>query len=242
MSSTVGSGKTLCLLCASLAWQQKEKKRFLEGVQEFGEGSERRELVKAEFSKDSVQGMNQERCAKLHEPCAKQKYGHVQEQEEGQGFICGEEAYRGEHIKRRPPKIYYATRTHSQIAQVVSELKRSGYCPAMVVLASKQHYCVNSHVCAQPSIEEACEEALKESQCQYFKGTQMYAATKIAVHDIEDLSKFAKPRRACPYYLSRKWHEDADLVFGPYNYLLDPVIRRSMGVGMSFHCFLYSHG
>jgi len=32
------------------------------------------------------------------------------------------------------PRIYYATRTHSQIAQVVRELKRTPYRPSMVVL------------------------------------------------------------------------------------------------------------
>ena len=36
--------------------------------------------------------------------------------------------------RRRAPKIYYATRTHSQIAQVVRELKRSDYRPRMAVL------------------------------------------------------------------------------------------------------------
>ena len=41
-----------------------------------------------------------------------------------------------------------------------------------------------------------------------------------------------KARRACPYYLSRKWAADADLVFGPYSYFVDPVIRRSMGVAV----------
>jgi fanconi anemia group J protein len=53
------------------------------------------------------------------------------------------------------------------------------------------------------------------------------------VHDIEDLAALGRSRKACPYYLSRKWAENAELIFGPYNYLVDPVIRRSMGIDVS---------
>jgi Rad3-related DNA helicase len=135
---------------------------------------------------------------------------------------------------QKPPRIYYATRTHSQIAQVVSELKRSGYTPRMSVLASKQHYCVNSHARGQKgtSLEQACDDLLKESQCQYFKGVAPMMNTGVTktVHDIEDLCKAGKRQKGCPYYLSRKLSLDAELIFGPYNYLVDPVVCRSMGI------------
>ena len=39
----------------------------------------------------------------------------------------------------KPPKIYYATRTHAQIAQIVGELSRTAYKPHTVVLASREH-------------------------------------------------------------------------------------------------------
>jgi hypothetical protein len=35
------------------------------------------------------------------------------------------------------PKIIYATRTHSQISQVVRELKRSGYLPRVSIMGSR---------------------------------------------------------------------------------------------------------
>jgi len=134
---------------------------------------------------------------------------------------------------QKPPRIYYATRTHSQIAQVVAELKRSGYTPRMAVLASKQHYCVNAHARDQKgSLDQVCDELLKENQCNYFKGVNTMLNTTITrtVHDIEDLCKAGKRQKGCPYYLSRKLSQDAELIFGPYNYLVDPVVCRSMGI------------
>ena len=67
---------------------------------------------------------------------------------------------------RTPPKvprIYYATRTHSQIAQVVKELKRTAYRPSMVVLGSREQYCVNKSVRARRggNLGEECKALLE---------------------------------------------------------------------------------
>lgn len=37
-----------------------------------------------------------------------------------------------------------------------------------------------------------------------------------------------KKLKACPYYTARELIEDADIVFCPYNYLLDAQIRESV--------------
>ena len=38
---------------------------------------------------------------------------------------------------------------------------------------------------------------------------------------------------ACPYYLSRALAKHAEIVFTPYNYLLDPTIREAMGIDLT---------
>lgn len=38
---------------------------------------------------------------------------------------------------------------------------------------------------------------------------------------------------ACPYYLSRALAKKAEIVFCPYNYLLDPIIRDAVGIDLS---------
>lgn len=48
-----------------------------------------------------------------------------------------------ENISRAMPKIYYASRTHSQVTQVVHELSRTRYSPKYSVLGSRKRYCIN---------------------------------------------------------------------------------------------------
>lgn len=153
------------------------------------------------------------------------------------GFLADESSMPS-HVpvqqRQTPPKIFYASRTHSQIAQVARELKRSGYCPRMAILASKSHYCVNEHARSQISLEEACEDLLRDRSCSYFNGVQYTVNSDAAweVMDIEDLCSLGKTRKSCPYFVSQKWAQTAHIVFCPYNYLIDPVIRRSMQIDL----------
>jgi Rad3-related DNA helicase len=45
---------------------------------------------------------------------------------------------------KRPPKVYIASRTHAQLAQLVRELRKSGYSNVhMQVLGSRDQYCIS---------------------------------------------------------------------------------------------------
>ena len=46
--------------------------------------------------------------------------------------------------------------------------------------------------------------------------------------DIEDLVQAGRKQVACPYFATRLLLEESLIVFCPYNYLIDPVIRREM--------------
>ncbi|GKB09173.1 regulator of telomere elongation helicase 1 homolog isoform X1, partial [Tanacetum coccineum] len=48
--------------------------------------------------------------------------------------------------------------------------------------------------------------------------------------DIEDLVKLGKPDGPCPYHLSRELHKSVDILFAPYNYLIDPGNRKSLSI------------
>ncbi|GMF19040.1 unnamed protein product [Phytophthora lilii] len=156
----------------------------------------------------------------------------------------------GQPKKKRvvPPRIYFCSRTHSQLAQVVDELKN---CPVSYldspedsntytkqlqtcVLGSKRNMCVNRKVNRDPSqVDEKCRLALESSSCSYFrkrKKTNDLRRHVPPVWDIEDLVKMAQKHRECAYFHAREALDHANIVFAPYNYLLDPTIRAAVGI------------
>ena len=161
---------------------------------------------------------------------------------------------------KKPPKVprvYYATRTHSQIQQVVRELKRTAYRPAMVVLGSRDHYCIHPSVRKRGrNINDECKQLLERGVrggggggdasgapssgedtgrgCGYSHGAMKLAGNVSRQGaeplDIEDLVVAGKKSRACPYFAAKHAAEGAELVFCPYNYLLDPAVRSAMDI------------
>nr|CAD7606766.1 unnamed protein product [Timema genevievae] len=51
--------------------------------------------------------------------------------------------------------------------------------------------------------------------------------------DIEDLVKEGRKLRFCPYYMSKEMKQQADIIFMPYNYLLDPKTRKAQGIDLA---------
>jgi regulator of telomere elongation helicase 1 len=54
---------------------------------------------------------------------------------------------------------------------------------------------------------------------------------KMLTVDIEDLNTFGNKHKCCPYYVARQLKETADILFMPYNYLLDKKVK------FKFKCF-----
>jgi fanconi anemia group J protein len=50
------------------------------------------------------------------------------------------------------------------------------------------------------------------------------------VWDMEDLVTLSKKTKGCGYYASREQQQKAHIIFCPYNYLIDPMIRKAMDV------------
>ncbi|KAG5456416.1 MAG: hypothetical protein BJ554DRAFT_3852, partial [Olpidium bornovanus] len=137
-----------------------------------------------------------------------------------------------------PPKIFFGSRTHKQLTQLINELKsNTAYRPKMAVLGSRNQYCIHPTVSKSKNRNEECAQLLDSEGCAYFNGVrQLRASREIArggkheVWDIEDLAKLGRSHKACPYFAARALAEEADVVFLPYNYICDPVIRDAMEV------------
>eukprot|EP01119_Soliformovum_irregulare_P011667 TRINITY_DN2946_c3_g1_i1.p1 TRINITY_DN2946_c3_g1~~TRINITY_DN2946_c3_g1_i1.p1 ORF type:complete len:793 (-),score=221.10 TRINITY_DN2946_c3_g1_i1:92-2470(-) len=138
--------------------------------------------------------------------------------------------------------IYFATRTHSQVKQLVRELKRSSYRVQMVVLGSREHTCIEPNVSRAANKNLECKNLMDtECGCSYrdrskyiVNNQQLAPGGSHEVFDIEDLVGIGRTLSACPYYGAtgiRK--KKAVLVFCPYNYLLDPKIREGMEIDLT---------
>ncbi|XP_068934202.1 Fanconi anemia group J protein isoform X2 [Petaurus breviceps papuanus] len=146
--------------------------------------------------------------------------------------------------KFKTPKIFFGTRTHRQIAQITRELRRTAYSGVrMTILSSRDHTCVHPEVIGNFNRNEKCMELMdgKNGRSCYFnhgvhKISEQHALQTFPgmcrAWDIEDLVSLGKKLKACPYYAARELMLDADIVFCPYNYLLDSQIRESMDINL----------
>ncbi|MEW5305652.1 MAG: hypothetical protein WDW36_008178 [Sanguina aurantia] len=131
------------------------------------------------------------------------------------------------------PKIYFASRTHSQLKQVVAELKRSAYKPQMAILGGRDQYCINKAAKgSKAGVDAACEELVKDFGCR-FKKKEGTSWVGIEVHDIEDFKRECTSAKTCPYFAAREMAKAADLVFCPYSYIIDPLIRGAVGIDLT---------
>ena len=150
-------------------------------------------------------------------------------------LLCASLAAR-KSLENPGPPIYYGSRTHSQLRQVVAELRE---CPLpegtkMVVLASREHYCLKADVKSSSNVNDACVNAVEEKKCKFFDGNEALArATESDIQDIEDLVRDGLKLSGCPYHASRIRHEGADIVFAPYNYLVDMDIRKALKLDLN---------
>ncbi|XP_032563587.1 Fanconi anemia group J protein isoform X2 [Chiroxiphia lanceolata] len=149
----------------------------------------------------------------------------------------------GDHLS--VPKIFFGTRTHKQIAQITRELKRTAYSSVpMTILSSRDYTCIHPVVSNSGSNRnEMCVELLEGKNgksCAYYHGVHKLSEHHAlqAAHglyqawDIEDLVSLGRKLRACAYFAARELMVGADIVFCPYNYLLDPQIRESMDINL----------
>ena len=159
-------------------------------------------------------------------------------------------------------RIYFCSRTHSQLSQFVREVKKSPFhsSVSLVSLASRGVMCVNPSVKklqSQSAINEAClelgrnkskpsvvdldERTVKKSRqrggggCPYNKVSktgELRDQSLLAIHDIEDLVTAGKRAASCPYYASRSAVSLAQLVVLPYNTLLHAATRKALGLNL----------
>ncbi|KAM8754557.1 regulator of telomere elongation helicase 1 isoform 1-T1 [Acanthopagrus schlegelii] len=204
LESPTGTGKTLCLLCSTLAWR--------------------------EHFRDTIS------ARKIAERLGSEEmFPNTPLSSWGTAATDGDTPAYYTDV----PKIIYASRTHSQLAQVINELKNTSYRPKVCVLGSREQLCINQEVMRQESNHikvHMCRSKVSTRSCVFYNNCEEKSIDKELVNsilDVEDLVKFGNKQRACPYYLSRSLKQQADIIFMPYNYLLDPKSRRAHNIELN---------
>ncbi|KAH7832041.1 putative DNA helicase required for mitotic chromosome segregation CHL1 [Monocercomonoides exilis] len=213
LESPTGTGKTLALLCGSCAFQQKMKKEL---------------LPKAPFAKGSTSNLSS--SAPRYPPVTTSDIEDIVPNEKSEPNYYQKPKYY--------PRIFYLTRTHMQIKQIVEELKRTAYEPRMTILASRKQLCLKLHVRSSPNPGAECTKLCKQriNGCGYRrrveKALQMKSISR-GLWSLKDLISICREVGACPYFVAMEMLKKAELVLAPYNYIIDPTIRRVMGAAAS---------
>uniref|UniRef100_A0A8C3QTS5 Regulator of telomere elongation helicase 1 n=1 Tax=Cyanoderma ruficeps TaxID=181631 RepID=A0A8C3QTS5_9PASS len=198
LESPTGTGKTLCLLCSTLAWREHFK-----------------DTISARKIAQRMNGVE------LFPDRPVSSWGTAATDGDVPTYYTD------------IPKIIYASRTHSQLTQVINELKNTVYRPKICVLGSREQLCINPEVKRQEGNHMQiymCRMKVMARACHFYNNVEEKSTEKElidSIMDIEDLVKNGNKHRACPYYLSRSLKQQADIIFMPYNYLLDSKSRKS---------------
>ncbi|KAJ7527554.1 hypothetical protein O6H91_16G060900 [Diphasiastrum complanatum] len=170
-----------------------------------------------------------------------------------------EEDFDAEKEDEAMVKVFFCSRTHSQLSQFIGELKRTVFAESMQVvsLGSRKTLCINEDVLKLGNatrINERCLEMQKSksshkvavsadrrlrkskiTRCPMMRKQSSQQQFKQELLDsvpldIEDLVRLGKKLTTCPYYGSRQVIPVADIVVLPYQSLLHLATRDSLGV------------
>ncbi|RXK42015.1 chromosome transmission fidelity protein 1 [Tremella mesenterica] len=159
------------------------------------------------------------------------------------------------------PKIYFASRTHTQLRQLTSELLKTTFVPSSsdtpdsegdthgistVPLGSRKQLCINDKVRAlarnggDERMNEACLDMQKsnKARCEFLPKSEDVAmldardAVLAEVRDIEDIVQMGRKCGVCPYYSTRRAVKQAQLVTLPYNLLLQKNAREALDIDL----------
>ncbi len=211
LESPTGSGKSLALLCAALAWQRHESSPV--------------DLSAADSPPTAAS--------------------------DDEDFMPSKRRRKSTGVERSGrTRIYFGTRTHKQVKQIVRELNKTAYKDTrMAILAGREHTCIHPVVSARPGCDEGCRELNDEKGgrgpgCKFRLGvkklrnheallSKMDCPEGARVWDLEELVRVGREITACPFYASKELVASADLVICPYNYLIEPRIRDGMEISLA---------
>lgn len=142
-----------------------------------------------------------------------------------------EDILNSENIEHSPSqgqvRVFYTSRTHQQLNQVVAEFKRLNYKPRMSFLASRTNLCLYEPVATSNNVDYQCRS--QRNNCPYAEcGKIIPEDLQSEKFDIEDLKNYCREHVRCPFMITREMAKEAQLIFCPYNYIIDHQVREQL--------------
>lgn len=182
----------------------------------------------------------------------------------GGKYIVTQDFLRGGKIPEEPKdfQIFFCTRTHSQINQLIEEAKRiqkfyqekyNEMFPFNFSFAlSRKQLCINTEYdhLSISALNNKCRDLNSNTdvkkRCKYHDKTmeEIYAKDcRLLIKTVEDFKSLATRLERCPFYASRINLNYTDFVFLTYNFILNKSIRKSVGLNLnnSFIIFDEAH-
>ena len=113
------------------------------------------------------------------------------------------------------------------------------------MLGSRERLCSNRDVLDvnEGTLQHRCKMAIKEERCSYYAGLQendyaqavyqqLVKPSDSSIFDIEDLWSLGQCETGCSFFTSQVLVADAEIVFCPYNYLLDPSMSKALKINL----------
>jgi len=220
------AGKSLALLVSAVAWQQCEKARRT-STKSVRTPSTSSPVCIIDDGDDDI--FEPEKVFKRHRTIKK----------EGSCELKATEA-----SEESPCRIFICSRTHAQLSQLVKTLKSTVYAPSMAVLGSRDQMCIHPAVMRSQTKNEDCSKLIggvDKRGCGFFQSATILAShpSMRGVWDIEDIVTKGQEFHACPYFTAHHIAQRADVVFCPYNFLIDKLIREAAGIELKNNIIIF---
>jgi hypothetical protein len=96
-------------------------------------------------------------------------------------------------VKRQNVPVWCTSRTHSQLKQLIGQLKKLAYYPQMTMLAARKRICLHEPVRASGDPDGACQKAVGKGACPCRRNRGIPdTRARLGKFDLEDLVDYCR--------------------------------------------------